>query len=169
MSRSGRRCEEREESFVSGRCGGDLPISHSGTGRRQDRDVVGIGVGVDSSSHWRGFGCKGAFCGSVCHHRLVLSLPQGRYVGQGAGRQGVDEVEQARMKSCSPLSDTFRTVLPRQKVGRIRRAVSHLRSHTLGREDISMINVAIPCTSPPRGRSAPRTCRGPVDAIRLSR
>lgn len=35
----------------------------------------------------------------------------------GAGRQDVDELEQARMKSCSPLSDIFRTVPSRQRVG----------------------------------------------------
>jgi len=35
----------------------------------------------------------------------------------GTSRQGVDEFEQARMQSCSPLSDIFRTVPPRQKVG----------------------------------------------------
>lgn len=60
--------DEREKLFISGSRGRYLSVSQSGTSRAQDRDVVGISVGADSSNDRRIFGGTGAFCGSVCHH-----------------------------------------------------------------------------------------------------
>lgn len=53
---------------MPGWCGGDLSVSQSGTSCAQDRDVVGIGVGVDAGNDWQVGRIGGAFCGSVCHH-----------------------------------------------------------------------------------------------------